>query len=90
MGIPRLKRILEPHAERIKIPTCNVVIDGPSLAYYIYFVLKGGSKKSPFDQPTNELVGQTTIAWLDQIQACGLIVYTPWPLYLYVILCSCS
>ena len=81
MGVPRLKRILEPHAERTKIPASNVVIDGPSLAYYIYFVLKGNSKNSPFDQASNELLGQTAIAWLDQIQACGLTVYMRWPLY---------
>ncbi|KAM7206899.1 XPG domain containing domain containing protein [Naviculisporaceae sp. PSN 640] len=71
MGIPRLKRILEPHAERTKIPASEIVIDGPSLAYHIYYFLKGNLNNSPFDQPSNELLGQTAIQWLDRIQSCG-------------------
>ncbi|KAM7216009.1 XPG domain containing domain containing protein [Rhypophila decipiens] len=74
MGIPRLKRILEPHAERTKVSQSEIVIDGPSLAYYIYYFLKGNLNNSPFDQPSNELLGQTALEWLNRIQSCGLTV----------------
>ncbi|KAK3318400.1 XPG domain containing-domain-containing protein [Apodospora peruviana] len=75
MGIPRLKRYLEPLAERAGIPPCELVIDGPALAYHILgCCMKGVRSRTPHDQPSNEQLGQTAVAWLDQIQACGLSV----------------
>ncbi len=76
MGIPQLKRRLEPYAERAAIKPGDVVLDGPSLAYHILGLCSRATRQtSPFEQPSYELLGRTTIAWLDRIQECGLSVY---------------
>ncbi|KAK3353492.1 XPG domain containing-domain-containing protein [Lasiosphaeria hispida] len=75
MGIPHLKRLMEPYAEKEPIRPSYVVIDGPALAYHILRVCSRKTlKTSPFEQPSYELLGKTTIAWLDQIGAYGLYV----------------
>ncbi len=76
MGIPQLKRHLEPYAERADIKPGDVVLDGPALAYHVLSLCSRAIRKtSPLEQPSNHLLGQTAVAWLDQIQACGLSVY---------------
>jgi hypothetical protein len=76
MGIPHLKRNLEPFAERGPIEPCNVTIDGPALAYHILeLCLNGTLKSSPFEQPPYARLGDTTIAWLDHITKLGLNMY---------------
>ncbi|KAK0751055.1 XPG domain containing-domain-containing protein [Schizothecium vesticola] len=73
MGIPHLKRNLEPYAERGPIKSCKVTIDGPALAYHILgLCLNGTLKSSPFEQPSYGRLGDMTIAWLDQIVKLGL------------------
>ncbi|KAK0637235.1 XPG domain containing-domain-containing protein [Bombardia bombarda] len=77
MGIPHFKRHLEPYAQRgIVTPgSVSVALDGPALAYHVLNLCQRKSlRSSPFEQPAYELLGQTAIAWLDQIQACGLLV----------------
>ncbi|KAK0735838.1 XPG domain containing-domain-containing protein [Apiosordaria backusii] len=75
MGIPHLKRNLEPYAERGPIEPCNVVVDGPALAYHVLNLASRTTiKTSPFEQPPYELLGRTAIAWLDNMEECGLTV----------------
>lgn len=75
MGIPHLKRNLEPYAERGPIKPCQVTIDGPALAYHILGLCRNGTlKSSPFEQPSYSRLGDTAIAWLDQIVELGFHV----------------
>ncbi|KAH6856704.1 XPG domain containing-domain-containing protein [Chaetomium sp. MPI-CAGE-AT-0009] len=75
MGIPQLRRQLERYAERAVIETTNVILDGPALAYHVLGLCSRTTRKSsPFEQPSYELLGKTAIAWLSQIQKCGLSV----------------
>ncbi|KAK3306679.1 XPG domain containing-domain-containing protein [Chaetomium strumarium] len=75
MGIPQFKRHLEPYAERALIEPCNVVLDGPALAYHILNLCSRTRRKgSPLEQPSYQLLGKTAVAWLHRIQACGLSV----------------
>lgn len=80
MGIPQLKRNLEPYAERAAIEPGNAVLDGPALAYHVLSLCSRSTRKtSPFEQPSYELLGKTAIAWLERIQTCGLTVYDQAP-----------
>ncbi|KAK0718258.1 XPG domain containing-domain-containing protein [Lasiosphaeria miniovina] len=75
MGVPHLRRHLEPYAQKGVIEPCNVVIDGPALAYHILALcLRSTQKSSPSEQPSYDVLGCTTVAWLDEIQASGLTV----------------
>lgn len=76
MGIPHLKRNLEPYAERGAIAPCNVVVDGPALAYHVLSLASRTTiKTSPFEQPSYELLGRTAIQWLEKMEECGLTMY---------------
>ncbi|CAP70388.1 uncharacterized protein PODANS_3_4670 [Podospora anserina S mat+] len=69
MGIPHLKRNLEPYAERGAIAPCNVVVDGPALAYHVLSLASRTTiKTSPFEQPSYELLGRTAIQWLEKME----------------------
>lgn len=73
MGIPHLRKHLEPYAQRGAIQPSNLVIDGPALAYHILNLCRIKTiKNSPFEQPTYELLSRTTLEWLDRIRVCGL------------------
>ncbi|KAK4231326.1 Deoxyhypusine hydroxylase [Podospora fimiseda] len=75
MGIPRLKRLLEPFADRKIIQPCKAVIDGPALAYHALTLCSRGTlKSSPFEQPSYEVLGRTAIDWLNQIEEYGVEV----------------
>ncbi|GAB1318852.1 XPG domain containing-domain-containing protein [Madurella fahalii] len=75
MGIPHLRRNLEPYAERAVIEPCNAVVDGPALAYHVLSLCSRETRKTtPFEQPSYDLLGRTAVAWLDKIQKCGLSV----------------
>ncbi|AEO55372.1 hypothetical protein MYCTH_2299128 [Thermothelomyces thermophilus ATCC 42464] len=75
MGIPQLRRHLEPYAERAILDPSNVVLDGPALAYHVLgLCTRTARKTSPLEQPSYELLGRTAIAWLKRIQSCGLLV----------------
>ncbi|KAK3687667.1 XPG domain containing-domain-containing protein [Podospora appendiculata] len=71
MGIPHLKRYLEPYAKRGPVSSCKVAVDGPAFAYFILGLCLRKTSRSPFEQPSYELLGRTAIAWLDRIQECG-------------------
>jgi len=82
MGIPGLKRLLEPYAtpRSSKIEPCQAAIDGPALAYHILgLCLRKTLKSSPFEQPSYELLGQTAVAWLDEVETYGIHVYKKRP-----------
>ncbi|KAL2145024.1 hypothetical protein VTI28DRAFT_8124 [Corynascus sepedonium] len=75
MGIPQLRRHLEPYAERTVLEPSNVVLDGPAFAYHVLGLCARTTRKtSPFEQPSYEVMGRTAIAWLKKIQSCGLAV----------------
>ncbi|KAK4152497.1 Deoxyhypusine hydroxylase [Chaetomidium leptoderma] len=75
MGIPQFRKHLEPYAERAAIEPGSAVLDGPALAYHVLNLCSRATRKTcPFEQPSNELLGKTAIAWLQQIQACGLSI----------------
>jgi hypothetical protein len=75
MGIPQLRRHLEPYAERAAIEPGTAVLDGPALAYHVLNLCSRTTRKtSPFEQPSYERLGKTAIAWLERMQACGLMV----------------
>ncbi|KAJ4420800.1 hypothetical protein N0V85_000468 [Neurospora sp. IMI 360204] len=75
MGIPHLRKHLEPYAQRGAIQPSNLVIDGPALAYHILNLCRIKTiKNSPFEQPTYELLSRTTLEWLDRIRVCGLTI----------------
>lgn len=77
MGIPRLKRHLEPFAERAAIAQCDAVVDGPALAYHILNLCSRLTRRtSPFEQPSYGLLGETALAWLDRIEEGGLSMYS--------------
>jgi len=76
MGIPHLKRHLEPYAQRGAIAPCDVVVDGPAFAYHILNLCQRKTlRSSPFELPSYEVLGRTAIAWLDRIEEGGLSVY---------------
>lgn len=76
MGIPRLKRNLESFADKGVIKPCEVVVDGPALAYHaLNLCSRTALKSSPFEQPSYELLGRTAIAWLEKVEEYGLNMY---------------
>ncbi|KAK0619828.1 XPG domain containing-domain-containing protein [Immersiella caudata] len=76
MGIPGLKRLLEPYATpRRKVGPCPTAIDGPALAYHVLGLCQRKTlKSSPFEQPSYELLGQTAVAWLGKVEESGIHV----------------
>lgn len=75
MGIPHLKSYLQPYAENGIIKPCSVTIDGPAFAYHIYGLCTRELGSSPFEQPSYKLLGETAIAWLEQIANYGFSMY---------------
>ncbi len=75
MGIPHLTATLQPYAERCVLDGARVVIDGPALAYHIiYLCTQSHGPTGPLDQPPPALLGQTALAWLDELGQHGLTV----------------
>ncbi|EAA32554.2 hypothetical protein GE21DRAFT_6677 [Neurospora crassa] len=75
MGIPHLRKHLEPYAQRGAIQPSSLVIDGPALAYHILNLCRINTiKSSPFEQATYELLSRTTLEWLDRARTCGLTI----------------
>ena len=91
MGIPYLRRRLQPYSEsrclgrnsidceRHKLNTRaqnpNVIVDGPCLAYFVYYRLIAHKSISlgPIDaQPSYEELGRGVIALLNQLESSGL------------------
>ncbi len=74
MGIPRLRRHLEPYAQRNIIKDRKLVIDGPAFAYHILSLFSGGVK-SPYEHPSYEELQSATIELLDKLSSSGNAMY---------------
>ncbi|KAM4055701.1 XPG domain-containing protein [Hirsutella rhossiliensis] len=70
MGIPRLTTTLQPYADLCVLQDEAVVIDGPALAYHIIHVCRINGVV----QPSYRLVGETTLAWLDELSSHQVVV----------------
>ncbi|KAJ4323191.1 hypothetical protein N0V84_004454 [Fusarium piperis] len=70
MGIPHLISTLEPYAVHRALDNERVVIDGPALAYHILYICN----RYDIVQPSYQLLGDTTIAWLDKLVSRGVSV----------------
>ena len=105
MGIPYLIKRLQPFAISSmlgsKHPTCtanaepnsddinSAVIDGPSLAYFIYYRLlahKSASLSQIDAVPSYAEIGRGVLAFLEQLEHCGLCVYAD----MYLLCEDCS
>lgn len=70
MGIPHLISTLEPYAAHGVLDDDRVVIDGPALAYHILYICN----RHGITQPSYQLLGDTTITWLDALASHGVSV----------------
>lgn len=70
MGIPHLIATLEPYAEHGTLQDEHVVIDGPALAYHILYICN----RDGIVQPSYQLLGATTIAWLDELTKHNVVM----------------
>lgn len=89
MGIPRLKKLVQPYAKSTvlgcKTPGCEehpdsnqVIIDGPSLAYHIYYRLLAhkDSDLCPMDAvPSYKDIGTGILIFLDELQRHRVLMY---------------
>lgn len=89
MGIPRLVHSLEPYAVKSVLnrksqdtaeqeSATNAIIDGPSLAYHVYYVClaqRSGARNAIEAAPSYEELGQAAVWWLEQIEQYGLKMY---------------
>lgn len=76
--------LLRPHAEpvewRTNVAAVGLLLDGPSLAYFIFHKCfsENLKTKTSFDAvPSYDAVACETIAWLDRLRDFGFIVYVP-------------
>lgn len=77
MGIPHLTTFLRPYAGSGTLAGRNAVIDGPGLAYHIYYLClsRRPSARSPFEAvPTYEEIGKASLEWLNALQTSGVIM----------------
>ncbi|KAH7241782.1 XPG domain containing-domain-containing protein [Fusarium tricinctum] len=70
MGIPRLIVTLEPYVVHGVLDNQHVVIDGPALAYHILYICN----RHGIPQPSYKLLGETAIAWFDELIRCDVSV----------------
>lgn len=90
MGIPRLTSLLQPYFVPTTIGCSNtdcrshtqqsnpVVIDGPGLAFVVYYRLLAckPTSLSPIDaQPSYDEIGKAILVFLDGLTHCGLTMY---------------
>lgn len=91
MGIPHLITHLRPYATSMTIddhpslsfsvnttPNRRVIIDGPGLAYHVYctYLAEPRSVAHPLTIASlHEQIGPAVIAWLDQLERCGIKMY---------------
>lgn len=92
MGIPRLTSHLQPYATLTNLgcntPECshhhrkhkehNIFIDGPGLAYHVYYraLSQSPAVSNAYDAaPSYSEIGQATIAFLHELESYGLLVY---------------
>lgn len=84
MGIPHLTALLRPYASTSlwanEAPGINLIVDGPSLAYYIYHrrLSKNLETKGNFEAiPSYDDVSVDVVAWLEALEGFGFAVYVP-------------
>ncbi|KAF4337687.1 hypothetical protein FBEOM_8441 [Fusarium beomiforme] len=70
MGIPRLVSTLEPYVIHGSLTDKRVVIDGPALTYHILYICN----RHGIPQPSYKLLGETAVAWLDELTQRGVSV----------------
>lgn len=81
MGIPHLAGYLQPFSDRINLgisQLSNFVIDGPGLAYHIYYRLCTNRSEllNPLDViPSYRDIGRHVITFLDELEAHNLKMY---------------
>ncbi|KAF4976433.1 hypothetical protein FZEAL_6913 [Fusarium zealandicum] len=63
MGIPHLISTLQSFAVHGALDNDHVVIDGPALAYHVLYICN----RNGIAQPSYQLLGDTTLAWLDEL-----------------------
>ncbi|CAF3513846.1 unnamed protein product [Fusarium graminearum] len=68
MGIPRLISTLEPYVVHGILDNESIVIDGPALAYHVLYICN----RHGIPQPSYNVLGETTIAWLDALVERGV------------------
>lgn len=74
MGIPHLITHLRPYAQAESLSGKRICIDGPALAYHVYFICLAArfSSENPFEaMPSYQEIRDTTIAWLYGLEASG-------------------
>ena len=91
MGIPRLRSLLEPYYEATALgcskQDCTthtnspkqVIIDGPALAYIIYYRLlayKPITLNAIDAQPNYDEIGGAVLIFLHALTHCGIKMYT--------------
>lgn len=87
MGIPHLIAQIRPYAKSISWTAevrgaddkkrDNLIIDGPSLAYYIYhrcLATKTDARTALDAIPTYTELGKATVEWLEKMETFGLYV----------------
>ncbi|KAI4722750.1 hypothetical protein E4T48_00911 [Aureobasidium sp. EXF-10727] len=80
MGIPHLTHSLSPFGDKVVLPQHpadheNAIIDGPSLAYHIFYVClsRRTNARNAFEAtPTYQELGQAAVNFLEQIEQYGL------------------
>ena len=90
MGIPRLTGLLHPYSVSTSLGCSNkecpkhprsslpLVIDGPGLAYAIYYRLlacKPTHLNALDAQPSYAEIGNATLQFLEQLTECGVAMY---------------
>ena len=78
MGIPHLITNLRPFADPNSLAGQHAVIDGPGLAYHVYFLCLAWQPRArnPFEAiPSASLIQQALLKWLDVLQANGVILF---------------
>lgn len=78
MGIPRLTTTLRPYAVSEPLKSRQVVIDGPALAYHIYYTLLNSRKQSrnQFEAALTHIeLAHCALLWLDALRANEIIMF---------------
>ncbi|CAK7271281.1 hypothetical protein SEPCBS57363_004534 [Sporothrix epigloea] len=79
MGVPKLLSTLTPYGDRRPLSNAQVVVDGPALAYHVVSLcmtdpLMSVGRNHPLEQPTYGQLGQTAVAWLDELRAQSVTI----------------
>lgn len=79
MGVPHLAADLLTDAESIEFTkgdnTSKVIVDGPGLAYHIYYKclpLRPTARNALEASPSYQELGHAAITWLTHLETCGL------------------